>query len=844
FFPLSAGTKYTVYFTLTMDAGMKCAFYPDGKQGIDIIQNSTYTKYQSWSTMSGTEANWANKTDCGSSLKKFAVEIDYDTGTLTLYGRNINGLYSYINQATGLTFDSDVLYCAFWAGNTAGSSVTVSNVSIEKGLTVEELDKAAIGYTAFQALSDNTLLKTMDFNENGWNPGFASDSNKGADVVISNDGSSVEFTIHNGDNYRAMWGAPITDTFPLYDDVQYTFVYDVTFGNENVSVALFPDADNGLVIYGNGTVQWYRWNSQRGGLSEKWNNYTDVEGLTQTFAVAMDYKTEYLYLYVKQANGSFKYVTRQTCSDPWDAVPTLYCQFRVAGGNKSNPPDGTYTATVSNFKVYKGLHLTDRYVMETAAGAAVRLDNPTGLRFTGYIGKDLLDGLRATYGNGNVKIGMFITPTDYLTDNSLDFTKEALDGCGALPAGKKYRKIEATTVLESEDGNAYKINCVLANVLEENYGRKFSAVTYIEINGSTYLYADYTEADNARSIAFVAEAALLDVSDTQTGEYQYEVTETGKYSPYTEAQRNTLEGFRSANSFTIMSYNIEMYDEDTGWEERDPEKVIETILDNDPDIVGLQEVNQIVKKNWLGQTTMNEGWDDYMDTLTSHGYSLVKGDTDSTCWNNLLYKTSKFNKLNSGCEIYRGQLDEEYDGIVDPNGADNSRDKMYRMFTWARLQDKETGKIVLAISAHLHYRKNTDDTASNDENTLVRQYEVRLMLAWIAEQTFDYDGVVIVGDMNAHYLEAEDGRGRRVIDVFRNEGGYSIARDSAAIKGDTAGTLATTGRTTRPEWIYDYILTKGDLSTLSFTVVDNKIDNDGSSYPSDHVPVKATIVFD
>lgn len=828
FFPLTAGTKYTVYFTLTMDAGMKCAFYPDGKQGIVIIQNSTYTKYQNWSTMSGTEANWANKTDCGSGLKKFAVEIDYDTGTLTLYGRNINGLYSYINQATGLTFDSDVLYCAFWAGNTAGNTVTVSGVSIEKGLTVEELDKAAIGYTAYQAIADNTLLKTMNFNEVGWNPGFASDSNKGADIEISNDGSSVEFTIHNGDNYRAMWGAPLTDTLPLYNDVQYTFLYDVTFGNENVSVALFPDADNGLVIYGNGTVQWYRWNTQRGGISQKWNDYTDVEGLTQTFAVAMDYKTEYLYLYVKQSNGTFRYVTRQTCSDPWDAVSNLYCQFRVAGGNKSNPPDATYTATVSNLRIYKGLNLTDRYVLETADGAAVRLSNPTGLRFTGYIGKDLLDELKAKYGNANVKVGMLITPTDYLTANSLDFTKEALDGCGSLPAGKKYVKIEASTILESEDGNAYKINCVLSNVLEANYGRKFSAVTYIEVNGSTYYYADYSEENNARSISYVAEAALLDLSDTQTGEYQYAVEATAKFSPYTESQRATLEGFSSAESFTVMSYNIEMFE--GSWDGRAPEKVIETILEEDPDVVGLQEVDY--------------GWPSYINTLKSNGYGQVQGNTDKTAWNELLYKTSKYNKLNSGYETFRDGLDEHFDGVVDPNGADNSRDKMYRTFVWARLQDKETGKIVLAICTHLHYRKNSDDTASTDENAAVRQYEVRLLLAWIAEKNYECDGIVIFGDMNAHYLEAEGGRGRRVIDVYRNEGGFAVARDSAAIKGDTGGTLATTGRTTRPEWIYDYVLTRGNVSALSFTVVDNKIDSGGTTYPSDHLPVKATILFD
>ena len=544
FFPLSAGAKYTVYFSLTMDAGMKCAFYPDGTQGIAIIQNSTYTKYQSWSTMSGTEANWANKTDYGSNLKKFAVELDYDTGRLTLYGRNVNGLWTYINERTGLTFSDDALGVYFWAGNTAGKSVTISNMWIEKGLNIEELDKAAIGYTAYQTYDDNALLRTVNFNQAGWNPGFADSNNKGADVDILSD-TSVQFTIHNGDNYRAMWGAPLVDTLPLYNDVQYTFIYDVEFGNSNVSVALFPDNENGLVIYGNGTVQWYKWNKQRGGISEKWKNFTDVEGLTQTFAVAMDYKTEYLYLYVKQSNGSFAYVARQTCSDPWNTASTLRCQFRVAGGSKDNPPNDTYTATVSNLKIYKGLSYADLRVFNTAAGAAIRMDNPTGLRFTGYIGKGYLGDLQSTYGTANVKVGMFITPTDYLTDNGLEFTKAALDGCGALPSGKKYVKVEAGTILESEDGYSYKINCVLANVLQANYDRAFSAITYIEINGSTYVYSFYDETKNSRSIGAVAQEAMWDLDGTQENEYQYAVeVESGtKYSPYTEVQRDMLQNF-------------------------------------------------------------------------------------------------------------------------------------------------------------------------------------------------------------------------------------------------------------------------------------------------------------
>ncbi len=834
-FPLSAGTKYTVYFTLTMEAGMKCAFYPDGKQGIVIIQNSTYTIYQSWSSMSGAQANWANKTDCGSGLKKFAVEIDYDTGTIKLYGRNVNGLYSYINQATGLTFDGDVLYCAFWAGNTAGKTVTVSGVSIEKGLTVEELDKTAIGYTAYQAAPDNSLLKTMNFKEAGWNPGFASDSNKGADIEISNDGSSVEFTIHNGDNYRAMWGARMTDTLPLYDDVQYTFQYDVTFGNENVNVALFPDDDNGLVIYGNGTVQWYRWNTQRGGISQKWNDYTDVEGLTQTFAVAMDYKTEYLYLYVKQANGSFKYVTRQTCSDPWDAVSRLYCRFRVAGGNKSNPPDETYTVTVSNLKIYKGLTLADRYVLTTADGAAVRLDNPTGLRFTGFIGKNLLDELKAEYGAGNVKVGMLITPTDYLTANSLAFTKEALDGCGSLPAGKKYVKIDASTILESEDGNAYKINCVLSNVLEDNYARKFSAVTYIEVNGSTYYYADYSEENNARSITYVAEAALLDLSDTETGEYQYEVD--GKYSPYTAAQRTTLAGFRGAGILTVMSYNVEVYDDDDGWDGRDPEKAIETMLAYSPDILGLQEVNQIVEKNWLGVTTRDDGWDDYLPTLTEHGYTRLTGNYTGAYnfeKNEIFYKTAKFTKLAEGTKTFKQTAIDL--SVPNDENADQSLDDSERIFHYAALQEISTGKKVLVVSAHLHYGGTG---SGHEEDDKVRRYEVRTLVAWLETQRATYPNQIVTGDMNAHYLS---GTGKPAMDIYK-DAGFSITRETAAIKGDTGGTLANS-RNTRPEWIFDYILTKGDLSALSYTAIDNKIDNGGTTYPSDHLPVMATILFD
>lgn len=679
--------------------------------------------------------------------------------------------------------------------------------------------------------ADNTLLRTVNFKADGYDPGFASDSNKGADVAISNDGTGVTFTIQKTNNQRAMWGDYVVAPLPLTDGAKYTFIYDLTFGNENVAFGLQVDGNNALVVNGAGGVCWYAWNSTKYNVSEEpsknWTNRTDVPAdAKQTFAVTMDYDANTFALYVKKANGSFVLVRSMTLNDCSWSGSRVRARFYIRRVDTNLEPDATYTAEVENLKIYKGVTASELYAFETVSGAAVRKDTPTGLRFTGRVGKNLLSELKAEYGEGNVKIGMLITPTDYLTANSLAFTKEALDGCGALLAGKKYVKIEATTILDG--GAAWKINCVLSNVLEANYARKFSAVTYVEINGSTYLYADYSEEKNARSITFVAEAALADLSDTQTGEYQYAVD--GKYSPYTAAQRTTLAGFRTANRVTVMSYNIEMNDH--GDDARNPDKAVETILDYSADIVGLQEVD--------------DEWD--LSDLTAAGYDKVDGTHAGTNWENIFYKTAKFDKSDSGSVRFT-TLPSSYPG-VDAGGADMSG-KVNTGFTWALLEEKTTGKTILAVSTHLHYRKDKSEDFNSDANVKIRRYEIRLLCAWVADQTFD--AVVVVGDMNAHYLSGEE---KVTVNIFKEEGGFAITRDTAAIKGDTGGTLdgwdpdTETSRGLRKTYIYDYIMTQGNVDTVYFTVVDNKIDVvskdeiDYPTYPSDHVPVLATLVVE
>ena len=275
---------------------------------------------------------------------------------------------------------------------------------------------------------------------------------------------------------------------------------------------------------------------------------------------------------------------------------------------------------------------------------------------------------------------------------------------------------------------------------------------------------------------------------------------------------------------TVMSYNIEMCnhpDSTLGWNGRDPAKAMETALEVSPDILGLQEADPY--------------WEESISLLTANGYTRIKGDENPINRPDLLFKTAVFNELGSGFRRYH-DLVNEYPG-VSANGADMSRDRQIRMFTWALLEEKASGKKVLAISTHLHYRKGSGEKASSQENALVRQYEVRLLLAWIKAQTVGCDCVVVMGDMNE---DDSDGNGKILIDVYKN-GGFSVTRDTAASKGDTGGTLDGTGRTARQQWIFDYILIKGNAKAAYYSVIDNKNDNGNTSYPSDHLPIMAKI---
>ena len=244
-----------------------------------------------------------------------------------------------------------------------------------------------------------------------------------------------------------------------------------------------------------------------------------------------------------------------------------------------------------------------------------------------------------------------------------------------------------------------------------------------------------------------------------------------------------------------------------------------TVIEESPDIVGFQEVNS--------------PWNEMLDNFANgNGYTRLKGSptTDNFEKNEIFFKTDKFTLIEEGTKIYKSLAAEL--NVPNTESADQSRDTHGRAFHYAILEQKETGKKILVVNTHLHYNGTGDGFEEDDK---VRRYEINTLLAWLQTKAAAYPNQLVMGDMNSHYKGNKQGS---VNMALFTTAGYLRTSDLAATVGDVGGTLANSHKE-RPQYIFDYILVKGNIGTKYYTVVDNPID--GGNYPSDHIPIKATI---
>ena len=285
------------------------------------------------------------------------------------------------------------------------------------------------------------------------------------------------------------------------------------------------------------------------------------------------------------------------------------------------------------------------------------------------------------------------------------------------------------------------------------------------------------------------------------------------------------------DALKVMSYNVlQDFDKEGRADEgeTDEEKygrfisgLQNTIREQDPDVFGTQETTSKIHDEILSKV---------------EGYTCYKGLAhydDTYLGNYVYYKTDKFKAVEKGHQFMSDT----------PNSRSKYSDSnAYRGFTYVLLESKETGNRFLFISVHTDYRGPVDKTTgesnpTGEAATAVRTKQLKVLTAFLKKTKWVDYPAVIVGDFN-------DTPGKDSITSFQEDNPrLGMTSKVAETKGDTGGTLVTTGFTRRDPYVFDYIFVSRDqISTLYYTVVNN-IDQTSGKAPSDHLPVLAEIVL-
>ena len=232
-------------------------------------------------------------------------------------------------------------------------------------------------------------------------------------------------------------------------------------------------------------------------------------------------------------------------------------------------------------------------------GASIRTIDPTGLRFEAVVDKTTYESVTAE--NSGKSFGAFILPKDYLTKANITEISNHKDQFTAVD---KY--LEKEDIAGELKGSEYVLKYSIAQLHYYNYNRTFVGLFFIKTVGAdsavSYQYFTVNSANNERSVAFVAKAAVENGSEVPDAAYDFAIA--AKYleaHPYDSAQEEAAqksqadefvtankEGFKTAYAAIKAAAEIEaisIFDETqkpkidaarTAYDEADP--VIQNLL--------------------------------------------------------------------------------------------------------------------------------------------------------------------------------------------------------------------------------------------------------------------------
>ena len=154
---------------------------------------------------------------------------------------------------------------------------------------------------------------------------------------------------------------------------------------------------------------------------------------------------------------------------------------------------------------------------EMVEGASIRYSEPLGLRFIAELGEQEYSDLTAREDGVTKKMGMFIMPWSYISENDEITTTDYANVETKLDYvfySSDNSVEEKLYEYENEDGDTYyRANGVISNLKFKNYSEEFVGIGYMSEtkNGrTTYTYTDICKEENVRSAAYVAIEAHAD----------------------------------------------------------------------------------------------------------------------------------------------------------------------------------------------------------------------------------------------------------------------------------------------------------------------------------------------
>jgi len=270
-----------------------------------------------------------------------------------------------------------------------------------------------------------------------------------------------------------------------------------------------------------------------------------------------------------------------------------------------------------------------------------------------------------------------------------------------------------------------------------------------------------------------------------------------------------------SQQLNLLNYNVRF---DFELQKRNPDDVIVSIKQQNPDVFGTNETTQ--------------KWIDKLKKAFDAEYTCIPGkpadpSDDDASHDSIFFRTADFELIESGTKWMSSTPDRP---------SKFSQSKHYNTFTYVILKHRESGVSFMYLNTHL-VNNNNELPASQDPNREARVLQAGVMLSFISGYT--ELPIIVAGDFNDGF----NGPGPK---QMKESGIFSNAYDVAAESILDGGTFVSNkdsdngpAYTIRTSSVLDHIfVTKGSVTVQKFEAVDNIMNG---KYPSDHLPVQVYV---